>query len=550
MSGGARGETSGGVIGAVMQPQPIRFVLNGVPHQAAGVDPHVSLLQYLREQLHLTGTKEGCAEGDCGACTVAVGELCEGQNGRGEAGAAPRVNFKPVNACIRALPTLDGKAVITVEGLAQADGSLHPVQQAMVECHASQCGFCTPGFVMSLFALQQNTPQPGRAQAIEALAGNLCRCTGYRPILDAAALLQARGAAPANLATAATPAATPTTTVTATAPAATAPAATAPTTPECGAALAHLLSPMQRAEDFHYNAHGTRFYAPRSIASFSRLAAAHPDAWILAGGTDVGLWINKALQSAKTMLYTGAVAGLREIAERDGWLDIGAAVPLDDAFTALNRRAPEFAPVWQRFASPPIRASGTLGGNIANGSPIGDAMPLLMVLGAEVVLRHGDAVRTLPLEALYLDYKKQARAPGEWIERVRVPPRAAGLELAAYKIAKRNEQDISAVCFAIALRREGGTVASVRLALGGMAGIPKRAAHAEAALGGAPWSEASVRAAMAALTRDFTPLTDMRASAAYRMRVAQNLLLRFLYESAGGVGQVVANAAALETRVY
>ena len=543
MRGGMRGGARGGVSGAAMPSQPIRFILNGVPHQAAGVDPHTSLLQYLREQLHLTGTKEGCAEGDCGACTVVVGELCDGPDGGGESGAAPRVNFKPVNACIRALPTLDGRAVMTVEGLAQADGSLHPVQQAMVDCHASQCGFCTPGFVMSLFALVQHTSQPTRAQTVEALAGNLCRCTGYRPILDAAAMLRARGDAPGGLVTAA-----------------------AAATPECGAALARALIPLQRTEDFSYSAHGVTFHAPRSIASFSRLAAAHPDAWILAGGTDVGLWINKALQSARMILSTGAVAGLGDVTERAGWLDIGAAVPLDDAFTALNRHYPEYAHLWQRFASPPIRASGTLGGNIANGSPIGDAMPLLMVLGSEVVLRHGDATRTLPLEDLYLDYKKQARAPGEWVERVRIPVRDSApvpaLEVAAYKLAKRNEQDISAVCLAIALRRANGKVVSVRIALGGMAGIPKRAAHTETALTGQSWNEAAVQAALNAMPRDFAPLTDMRASAAYRMRAAQNLLLRFYYESVGGAAHPVAHPAAhtaahtaapyarLETRVY
>jgi xanthine dehydrogenase small subunit len=268
---------------------------------------------------------------------------------------------------------------------------------------------------------------------------------------------------------------------------------------------------------------------------------AHPDAWILAGGTDVGLWINKALQSTRTILYTGSVAGLGDIEEKSGGVEIGAAVPLEAAFHALNRHYPEFAHVWLRFASLPIRSSGTLGGNIANGSPIGDAMPLLIALGSEVALRLGDVARTVPLESLYLDYRKQARAPGEWVERVRIPQRAAGLELAAYKNAKRNEQDISAVCFAIALRREADQVRSVRIALGGMAGIPKRALKVEAALTGTPWSEGSVRAAMVAMAQDFSPMSDMRASAGYRLRVAQNLLLRFFHESTA--------STQLETRV-
>ena len=516
--------------------QVVRFVLNGTPHDAVGVDPHVSLLQYLREELRLTGTKEGCAEGDCGACTVVLAELqenprldvCSGGNGDASSG---RVCLKPVNACIRQLPTVDGMAVFTVEGLKRAAGTLHPVQQALVDCHASQCGFCTPGFVMSLFALYKNTPQPTRQQAIDALSGNLCRCTGYRPILDAAQAMQsdaapcASDAAPIEqwLNQKAVPA--------------------SDTGAHPGeAALATALAAIRRNEDFCYQSHGVTFHAPRSIASFSRLAQAHPEAWILAGGTDVGLWINKALQSAKTILYTGAIDGLRNINEGADGIDIGAAVTLEEAVAALNRHYPEFAHLWLRFASVPIRSSGTLGGNIANGSPIGDAMPLLIAIGSEVVLRLGDTRRSLPLEALYLDYKKQVRAPGEWVERVRVPLRNPALQVAAYKNAKRNEQDISAVCCAIALQREGDQVSAVRIALGGMAGIPKRALHVEAALTGAAWNEATVRAAMAAMTLDFQPLSDMRASAGYRLRIAQHLLLRFFNESVSG--------AALETRVF
>ncbi len=501
-----------------MTPQPIRFLLNGTPREVSGVDPHVSLLQFLREDARLTGTKEGCAEGDCGACTVVLGEP----------DGADRVRLKPVNACIRLLPTVDGKAVYTVEGLKRADGSAHPAQQALAECHGSQCGFCTPGFVMSLFALYKNTPTPTRTQAIEALSGNLCRCTGYRPILEAAQSMNGSappcGGAPVEAWL-------------------NAPAAPGgPAAPLAGEAeVARALGSLRRADDFEYRAGGVDFHAPRTAAAFSRLAAAHPDAWILAGGTDVGLWINKALQSTRTILYTGDVAELNAISEHDDMLDIGAAVSLEDAFHALNRHYPEFAHVWTRFASLPIRSAGTLGGNVANGSPIGDSMPLLIVLGSQVVLRHGDVERTLPMEALYLDYKKQARAPGEWVASVRVPVRDAGLKVAAYKNSKRNEQDISAVCLAIALKRDGADARDVRIALGGMAGVPRRARATEAVLEGRPWSEANVRKAMAAMAGEFTPMTDMRASARYRMRVAQNLLLRYFHESTD---------AAVETRVY
>ena len=519
-----------------MSNHPIRFVLNGTLHHAADVDPHVSLLQYLREDLRLTGTKEGCAEGDCGACTVVLGELQDKPGLDGRIGG--RIGLKPVNACIRQLPTVDGMAVFTVEGLKRAGRTLHPVQQALADCHASQCGFCTPGFVMSLFALYKNTPQPTRQQAVEALSGNLCRCTGYRPILDAAqAMLEGDE---------------PVVDITSLDAWLRQPAVAGDAQVHPGErALAAKLAAIQRHEDFWYESHGVTFHAPRSIASFSRLAQAHPEAWILAGGTDVGLWINKALQSARMILYTGAVEGLGDIDEGADGIDIGAAVTLEDACAALNRHYPEFTHLWLRFASLPIRSSGTLGGNIANGSPIGDAMPLLMVLGSEVVLRLGETRRSMPLEALYLDYKKQARAPGEWVERVRVPLRNPVLEVAAYKNAKRNEQDISAVCFAIALQREGAgnRVRAVRIALGGMAGIPQRARHVEAALTGKAWNETNVCTAMAAMTLDFQPLSDMRASAAYRMRVAQNLLLRFFHESTT-VGAATEPAPGLETRVF
>ena len=518
-----------------MNQTPIRFLLNGKLHEAAGVDPHVSLLQYLREELRLTGTKEGCAEGDCGACTVVLAEA-------GAAGAAlGEVSVRPINACIRQLPTVDGKAIITVEGLKCASGALHPAQQSLADCHGSQCGFCTPGFVMSLLALYKNTANPSRSQVVEALSGNLCRCTGYRPILDVALAMQ--GAASAGTGSLSAGEAW------------LRHAAGAPANALAQAgeqALAVALKGLTRVDDFAYEANGVRFFSPRSIASFSRLYAAHPDAWILAGGTDVGLWINKALQSISIILYTGNVAGLDAIERREDSLAIGAAVPLEQAFAALNGDYPEFAHVWQRFASLPIRSSGTLGGNIANGSPIGDSMPLLMVIGAEVVLRRGDALRTIPLEELYLDYKKQSRTAGEWVQEVRIPlrPSTAGQELrvAAYKNAKRNEQDISAVCFAVAMSTADGVVADVRIALGGMAGIPKRALKAEGALKGKPWNEAAVRAAVAAIAEEFQPLSDMRATASYRLRIAQNLLWRFFHESQGATCSGA--AAAIETRVF
>ncbi len=497
----------------------LRFLLNGKRVELTDVDPHLSLLDFVREHRHLTGTKEGCAEGDCGACTVVIGELTQDGAGRN------RVALSPINACIRLLPTLDGKAVFTVESLKAASGALHPTQQAMVDCHGSQCGFCTPGFVMSLFALFKNEASPNRAQTCDAIAGNLCRCTGYRPILDAAQVMYQAAPQP-SLSGMEQWIFTP---------------ATSDAAPMQGEAelAATLLGLVHHDALQITSTHGT-FIAPKTVDDFSAAVLANPDAWILGGGTDIGLWVNKALQTNATIIYTGEVAALRLVAETTDGLRVGAAVPLETAFRAMNRLYPELAHVWTRFASWPIRSSGTLGGNVANGSPIGDSMPALIAIGAQVVLRRGEAQRTIPLESLYLDYKKQSREAGEWVEAIIVPnrPNHGALQIASYKNSKRNEQDISAVFAAFAIGLDRGFVTRCRIAYGGMAGTPKRATRAENTLLEKGWSEASVRVAMEALTQDYSPMSDMRASASYRMQVAQNLLLRFWLESSGEAVEV------------
>ena len=470
----------------------IRFVLDGEIVEVADAAPTTTVLEWLREHRHRTGTKEGCAEGDCGACTVVLGELT---GSGGDAG----MRYRAINSCIRFLPTIDGKELVTVESLADGD-KLHPVQQAMVDQHASQCGFCTPGFVMSLFALYQQQERVNREQVVETLAGNLCRCTGYRPIIEAGCAMAAYPV-PAHWSR------------------------------EQAQEPAHrdALRSLQRERTLQLPG----FIAPRSLDELAQTMQAHPDALLLAGGTDVGLWVTKHLRELPTLVYIGEVRELQNIETRaDNSLRIGAAVPLTDAWSAIVARVPALAELVQRFASPPVRNSGTLVGNIANGSPIGDAMPALIALGATIELRSGEATRTLALEDFYLDYMKKDLARGEFVVAVNVPVPNTATRVASYKLSKRIDQDISAVCAAFAIDVADEHVVAARIAYGGMAAIPARAKQAEAALVGNAFAEAAFAEAANALADDFMPLSDMRASAAYRLQGAQNLLRRFFLEHA------------------
>jgi xanthine dehydrogenase small subunit len=450
-------------------------------------DPTMTVLDYLRGVERRPGTKEGCAEGDCGACTVVLANAAD-----------DGIAYRPVNACIQFLPTLDGAQLLTVEDLADGD-TLHPVQRALVDAHGSQCGFCTPGVVMSLFAFAHSpkAATPSRAAIDEALAGNLCRCTGYGPIVAAA---RAAGRPADRFAAEAA---------------------------ETRAALLALPDDAVLLEQG-----GRRFFAPRTADELAAFLLEHPTATILGGGTDVGLWVTKQHRRLETIVWLGRVAALGRIEERDGHLVIGAGATYAAARPWLARRWPDLDPLIARIGSTQIRNVGTVGGNIANGSPIGDTPPPLIALGAEIVLRRGETRRTLALEEFFLAYGRQDRVPGEFVEAVRVPLPDPAERFACYKVSKRFEQDISALLGAYRLRLDAaGCVAMIRIAYGGLAGTPKRAAAAEAAMTGALWNEATVARGMTALAEDFTPMSDMRASAAYRMRAARNLLRRFLIET-------------------
>jgi len=465
--------------------RPLRFFHRGAVVALQGLPATTTVLGWLREHAHCTGTKEGCNEGDCGACTVLVGELqADGQ-----------VGFKPVNSCLQWMPTLDGKALVTVEDL----GGSHPAQRAMVACHGSQCGFCTPGFVMSLAGCAERHAAAGttptRQQIADDLSGNLCRCTGYRPILDA-------GEQMAGL----------------------------PPQPLASPAMVAALQALRADPPLVYQAPGEpAFHAPRTLDALATLRAARPEARLLAGNTDIGLWVNKQFRGLGEIISLGEVAALKTITETDGRLQIGAGASLQAAWAALAARWPAPSGVGdmgRRFASLPIREVGTMGGNIANGSPIGDSAPVLIALGAEIVLRRGAATRTLALQDFYLGYMKNALQPGEFVQALQLPLPQADETLRIYKLSKRHDCDISGLAAGLWLKRDGDRITDARFAFGGLAGIVQRAAGAETAVRGQPWTETTVRAAMAALDADFQPLSDLRASAGYRQRAARNLLQR------------------------
>ncbi len=485
--------------------QTTRFLLDGELVQVADLPATTTVLEYLREFAHRTGTKEGCAEGDCGACTVVLGELTPD---------GTRIGYRAINSCIRLLPTIDAHELITVESLQATDGTLHPVQQAMVDQHASQCGFCTPGFVMSLFALYLERPAPTRAQVLDALSGNLCRCTGYRPIIDAALCMGSY-----------------------------------PEPAHWNRQQAHSSDRVQALRSLRRERSlavpGLR--APLSVDELAAALEADPGATLLAGGTDIGLWVTQQLRELPSIIYIGEVAELKHIRCDANGILIGAAVPLTDAWAAIVSAYPTLSELALRFGSPPVRNSGTLCGNIANGSPIGDAMPALIALNAQLELRRGTHTRHLALDEFYLGYQKKALAAGEFIVSVRVPASRPGLRLASYKLSKRIDQDISAVCAAFAVEHDGERITAARIAYGGMAAIPARARATEAALLGSAWHPDSFASAVAALAEDFQPLTDLRASSAYRLQGAGNLLRRFGLEFAAERAGNGAPPAALRT---
>jgi len=461
-----------------MTSDSVRFRLNG---QVVAADdaPTVTVLDWLREARRLTGTKEGCAEGDCGACTIAV--------------ARPGGSWNAVNACLMLLPQIDGLSMLTVEGLAGPDGTLHPVQQALIDADATQCGFCTPGFAMAMFAFQQGG-EPAEDDIVhEALAGNLCRCTGYRPIVEACRRVAGGAAIPAG-------------------------------------------EPM--APGTAFGDENRRFFAPHSLDDLTATLAAHPDAWLLGGGTDLGIAVTKRRARPDVVISTARVPDLKRIAVTGEMVELGGAVTYTEALPFLDAAFPSFGQLVRRIGSRQIRNLGTLAGNLANASPIGDTPPCLMALQATVELVSAGRRRRVAADGFVTGYRRTVLKPGEAIATIRIPALRAGQRFAAYKLSKRFDQDISAVVAAFRLTVEDGVLTDLRAFYGGMAATAVRASHVEAALVGRPWTAASLAGIEAVVARDFSPIGDQRATAEYRLAAAANLLRRLQAETSGGPAPV------------
>ncbi len=467
----------------------IQFLLNNTLIKEAHLDPNLTLLNYLRRRRQRCGTKEGCASGDCGACTVTLGRVVAG-----------RIRYETVNSCLTLVSTLQGRQLITVEDLRQGT-ALHPVQQAMVDCHASQCGFCTPGFVMSLFCLQKQDGDKHRHQIEQALAGNLCRCTGYRPIVEAAQQLCAQPSSDSF--------------------------------DQQEADIVRRLQALQNDEPDELTDGVNRCFMPKSVAQLAQVYLQYPQAKLVAGGTDLSLSITQHYQALPQLIALEHVAELKQCAENDSDFQLGAAASLDHCAQFLASRIPAFSDILQRFASLQVRHQGTLGGNLANASPVGDSSPLLLALNASLRLQRGARLRELPLDQFFTGYRQTRLEEGEFIHSILIPKQGVSADFAAWKVAKRLDDDISAVSGAFNVHLAEGRISAAYIAYGGLAATPKRAYACEAALIGQPLTIASVEQACHALAEDFQPLSDFRASAAYRLTVAANLLRRYVLRHHG-----------------
>ena len=467
-----------------MVSDTIQFLLNDKIYKVKNPDPNKTILNYVRNDLKKTGTKEGCAEGGCGACTVVLGELNNN-----------KIIYKSINACISFLPILNGKQLILIEDLVFRNKP-HMVQEALIKFHGSQCGFCTPGFTMSLFSMQKNYKLINNENIEEALSGNLCRCTGYRPIIDAAKSLnnkkdQDHFKKNQNR-------------------------------------TIHLLKKIKDI-DIEINHQGKKYFAPKTILNLRRVLKKYPNSKILSGGTDLSLEVTKFRKEIKTIIYLNSVSKLNFIKKSKNLIEIGATTSLFEFQNLIKKHFVDFYDVLKRYGSVQIRNVGTIAGNIATASPIGDTLPLLLSLDAKIIIQGINKKKILPLSQFFISYRKTKLKKGEFIYSIRIPLDKKNI-FKAYKISKRFDDDISSVCGSFSFLIKRNIIMKASIAYGGMSEIPKRAKTIEKDLINSKFSENTFSRAVNLIDKDFSPLDDMRASRNYRLTVAKNLLLKAFYE--------------------
>ena len=462
-----------------MTSSTIKFVSEDRIIEIKDPNPNETLLNYVRTNLKKTGTKEGCAEGGCGACTVVLGELKNN-----------KINYSAINSCIMFLPILQGKQLILVEDLASKNGSLHPVQQAMVNYHGSQCGFCTPGFVMSLFSMFKTHSKFKDDEIKDSLAGNLCRCTGYQPIIKAAKSLKNKNKIDHFT--------------------------------KNKKNTINLLKKINNRSIVIYNK-GKKYFAPKYVQELKKILKKNIDVDFLSGGTDLSLSVTKERKDISTIVYMNSISELNYIKNNNKYIEVGASTPLIELESYIKKYYPDFTKILKRYGSPQIRNVATVAGNIATASPIGDCLPLLLSLNAQVVLQDLKKTKILFLDNFFISYRNTKLKKGQFIRSIRIPLFKENI-FKAYKVSKRFDDDISSVCAAFNLEIVKNKVQSARIAYGGMAAIPKRAIYCEKTLSNSLVTEEIIHKAKKALEKDFKPISDMRASGLYRMEVAKNLL--------------------------
>ncbi len=463
----------------------VKFVLNNEICELNNPDPNQTILNFIRTKLKKTGTKEGCSEGGCGACTVVLGELKKNE-----------IIYKAINACIAFVPALQGKQLLVVEDLVTEKGDLHPVQEAMVKYHGSQCGFCTPGFVMSLFSMYKNHNSYNNELIKDSIAGNLCRCTGYRPIIDAAKSLNKINKSDQFK--------------------------------KNKKNTIKLLKKINLKNIFIENK-GKKYFSPRTIKELKKVIKKNSNSHFLSGGTDLSLIVTKERKDINNIINLKDIDELDFIKEKNNNIEVGAATPLIKFEKFILKYYPDFNSVLKRYGSVQIRNVCTIGGNIATASPIGDTLPILLSLNSEIVIETTKNKKILPLKNFFLSYRKTRLKKGEFIYSIKIPIYKNNV-FKAYKISKRFDDDISSLCASFNLEIVNKKIKKAIIAYGGMAEIPKRATNCENFLNNTNLSLDSFEKAKNFLEKDFRPIDDMRATKDYRIEVAKNLLIKFFLE--------------------